>query len=127
MNLVHVCEAIYVCIPQALASGPGALFTPVDAAGSAADIAVKVREDPLFLIKKKEEEAKRLLSSNPVKLKQLQQVRPHLSLSLSLLGLCTAPLSIQLVSKEKHKKSKKRKPAESPSRLGLDVFIMPHC
>ena len=105
MNLVHVCEAVYVCIPQALASGPGALFTPVDAAGSAADIAVKVREDPLFLIKKKEEEAKRLLSSNPVKLKQLQQVRTKFSLLLTsravyrttlhtLVGLCTAPLSI---------------------------------
>ena len=81
---------------------------------------MKVREDPLFLIKKKEEEAKRLLSSNPVKLKQLQQVRAQLSLPLSLVGLCTTPLSMQLVSiekhKEKHKKSKKKKRSESPRR-----------
>jgi len=74
-----------------LASGPGALFTKADATSSAADIAVKVREDPLFMIRKREEEAKSLLASNPVKLRQLQQ----------------------LVSKEKrrekHKKSKKAK------------------
>ena len=66
------------------------------------------------MIKKKEEEAKRLLSSNPVKMKQLQQVRA--SLALLLAWLCTTPLSLQLVSKEKHKKSKKKRRAESPKR-----------
>ena len=61
---------------QALASGPGALFVEDSAGGaaSAADLAIKVREDPLFLIKQKEEEAKKKLASNPIKLKQLQQV-----------------------------------------------------
>ena len=47
----------------------------VDAASSVADLAVKVREDPLFAIRKREEEAKRVLASNPVKMRQLQQVR----------------------------------------------------
>ena len=37
-------------------------------------MAVKVKEDPLFLIKKKEEEARKQLVSNPVKMKRLQQV-----------------------------------------------------
>lgn len=59
---------------QALASGPGALFVSVDATSSTADLAVKVREDPLFAIRKREEEAKRTLASNPVKMKQLQQL-----------------------------------------------------
>lgn len=44
------------------------------AVGTTNDMAAKVREDPLFLIKKKEEEARKLLLSNPVKMKQIQQV-----------------------------------------------------
>lgn len=98
-----------------MASGPGALFTKADATSSAADIAVKVREDPLFMIKKREEEAKSLLASNPVKLRQLQQVGPDRpdSLSLSVTGYWPLFLPPQLVSKEKrrekHKKSKKAK------------------
>lgn len=60
---------------QALASGPGALFVGgASGVNSGIDLAVKVREDPLFLIKQKEEEAKKKLASNPIKLKQLQQV-----------------------------------------------------
>lgn len=78
---------------QALASGPGALFSAPDTANSAADLAVKVREDPLFLIRKKEEEAKKQLASNPIKMRQLQEVRRfmcmHKSLhNVSLLVLC---------------------------------------
>ena len=62
-------------VHEALASGPGALFVGgATGANCAADLAVKVREDPLFLIKQKEEEAKKKLASNPIKLKQLQQV-----------------------------------------------------
>ena len=44
------------------------------AANSGTDLAIKVREDPLFLIKQKEIEAKKKLVSNPIKLKQLKQV-----------------------------------------------------
>lgn len=82
---------------QALESGPGALFVAADGAGLAADISVKVREDPLFLIRQREEEAKKKLASNPIKLKQLAE----------------------LVSKEKkgrkHKKSKKHRKRHSSS------------
>ena len=39
------------------------------------DLAKKVREDPMFLIKKKEQEAIRDLKSNPVRMKQLREVR----------------------------------------------------
>jgi len=77
-----------------LASGPGALFTKADATSSAADIAVKVREDPLFMIRKREEEAKSLLASNPVKLRQLQQVGPDQpGLPVSLRNWLLATLS----------------------------------
>lgn len=58
-------------------------FTPVD-------MAVKVREDPLYIIKKQEYESKKQLLSNPVKMKMLQE----------------------MINKEKckrHKKSKKKK------------------
>ena len=63
-----------MCCVQALASGPGALFVAPDGANTTSDLAVKVREDPLFVIRKKEEDAKKLLMSNPIKMKQLQQV-----------------------------------------------------
>ena len=67
-------ESFIPAVLQALASGPGALFLGADAAGSTADLAAKVKEDPLFLIRKKEEEARQRLASNPVKMKQLQQL-----------------------------------------------------
>ena len=35
-------------------------------------MAAKMREDPLFAIKKKEEDAKKQLLENPVKMKQLE-------------------------------------------------------
>lgn len=38
-------------ILQALASGPGALFVSSDTVSSVRDLEVKIREDPLFLIK----------------------------------------------------------------------------
>ncbi len=61
---------------QAVATGGGALFIEKgsNAANSAADMAIKIREDPLFLIKQKELEAKKRLASNPIKLKRLQEV-----------------------------------------------------
>jgi len=42
---------------------------------SAKDIAVKVREDPLFGIKKKEQDQVRSIMDNPFKMQQLRQVR----------------------------------------------------
>lgn len=61
-------------------TGGGALFADnsTNGANSAADMAMKIREDPLFLIKQKELEAKKRLASNPIKLKRLQQVCVHM-------------------------------------------------
>lgn len=57
---------------EALASGPGALFASADT-DVAVDLAAKIREDPLFAIRKKEEERKRALLNNPLKLGQLRK------------------------------------------------------
>ena len=57
---------------EALASGPGALFASGDT-DVAVDLAAKIREDPLFAIRKKEEERKRALLNNPLKLGQLRK------------------------------------------------------
>lgn len=57
---------------EALASGPGALFATGDT-DVAVDLAAKIREDPLFAIRKKEEERKRALLDNPMKLGQLRK------------------------------------------------------
>ncbi|XP_055343419.1 pre-mRNA-splicing factor CWC25 homolog [Paramacrobiotus metropolitanus] len=51
---------------------PGALF--LEAAASAAlEAELKVREDPLYAIKKKEEEQRRALLNNPIRLKMMQE------------------------------------------------------
>ena len=57
---------------EALSSGPGALFVPTDSDVSV-DLAAKIREDPLFAIRKREEERKKALLNNPVKLSQLKK------------------------------------------------------
>jgi Pre-mRNA splicing factor len=46
----------------------------VEAAASAAlEAEAKLRQDPLFIIRKKEEEQRRMLLNNPVRLKKLQE------------------------------------------------------
>ena len=45
-----------------------------DSANTSADLAVKIREDPLFVIRQREEEAKKRIASNPMKLRKLKQV-----------------------------------------------------
>ncbi|XP_054710115.1 pre-mRNA-splicing factor CWC25 homolog [Uloborus diversus] len=63
------------------------------------DLANKIREDPLFCIMKKEKEQRKNLLTNPVKMKQLQQL-----------------LQASLGKKnKKHKKDKKKKHASSES------------
>jgi hypothetical protein len=48
---------------------------PVDSIGtSTIDLANKIREDPLYLIKKKEIEQKKKILDNPVRLKQLKEL-----------------------------------------------------
>ena len=71
---------------------PGSIFAP-SGANSLLDMASKIREDPLFIIRKKEEEKKREVLNNPVKMKKIKEL-----------------LQMSLVKKEKKKeKEKKRK------------------
>ncbi|XP_041467016.1 pre-mRNA-splicing factor CWC25 homolog [Lytechinus variegatus] len=60
--------------------------------GLIVDMAAKVKEDPLFAIKKQEINHKKALMNNPIRMKQLQQM-----------------LKAQVGAKEKSKKSKKSK------------------
>ncbi|XP_065197415.1 pre-mRNA-splicing factor CWC25 homolog isoform X2 [Sycon ciliatum] len=52
------------------------IFTDATMSGanSQRDMAAKIREDPLFAIKKQEEQARKNLLNNPVRMKQLQQM-----------------------------------------------------
>ncbi|XP_006638445.2 pre-mRNA-splicing factor CWC25 homolog [Lepisosteus oculatus] len=52
---------------------PGSIFNPPSAA-NAHDIAAKIREDPLFLIRKREEDRKREVLTNPVKMKKIKEM-----------------------------------------------------
>ncbi|CAJ1053066.1 pre-mRNA-splicing factor CWC25 homolog [Xyrichtys novacula] len=52
---------------------PGSIFNPATAASSL-DLAAKIREDPLFEIRKREEEKKREVLTNPVKMKKIKEM-----------------------------------------------------
>lgn len=54
-----------------LATTPGSLFAGASV-NATVDLENKIREDPLFEIKKREQEAKKRLANNPIKLKQLK-------------------------------------------------------
>ncbi|CAB3993304.1 Hypothetical predicted protein [Paramuricea clavata] len=56
------------------AEAPGASFMDNDSPNASNDLAAKIRDDPLFMIKKKENEKKKELLKNPVRMKQLQQM-----------------------------------------------------
>ncbi|KAK2503570.1 hypothetical protein MC885_009039 [Smutsia gigantea] len=70
---------------------PGSIFAP-SGANSLLDMASKIREDPLFIIRKKEEEKKREVLNNPVKMKKIKEL-----------------LQMSLEKKEKKKKKDKKK------------------
>ncbi|KAM7009993.1 pre-mRNA-splicing factor CWC25 homolog [Tautogolabrus adspersus] len=70
---------------------PGSIFNPATPASNL-DLAAKIREDPLFEIRKREEEKKREVLSNPVKMKKIKEM-----------------LRQNLSKKEKKKKRKKDK------------------
>ncbi|NXX10851.1 CWC25 factor, partial [Podargus strigoides] len=70
---------------------PGSIFAKTGA-NSVLDMANKIREDPLFMIRKREEEKKREVLNNPVKMKKIKQL-----------------LQNSLDKKEKKKKKKKHK------------------
>ncbi|XP_033986549.1 pre-mRNA-splicing factor CWC25 homolog [Trematomus bernacchii] len=52
---------------------PGSIFNPSTPASNL-DLAAKIREDPLFEIRKREEEKKREVLSNPVKMKRIKEM-----------------------------------------------------
>uniref|UniRef100_A0A3Q3IS19 CBF1-interacting co-repressor CIR N-terminal domain-containing protein n=1 Tax=Monopterus albus TaxID=43700 RepID=A0A3Q3IS19_MONAL len=52
---------------------PGSIFSPTTPASSL-DLAAKIREDPLFAIRKREEEKKREVLTNPVKMKKIKEM-----------------------------------------------------
>ncbi|XP_042158656.1 pre-mRNA-splicing factor CWC25 homolog isoform X2 [Oncorhynchus tshawytscha] len=52
---------------------PGSIFNPSTPASNL-DMAAKIREDPLFDIKKREEEKKREVLTNPVKMKKIKEM-----------------------------------------------------
>ncbi|XP_076147196.1 pre-mRNA-splicing factor CWC25 homolog [Alosa pseudoharengus] len=52
---------------------PGSIFNP-SAPTSSLDMAAKIREDPLFEIRKREEEKKRSVLTNPVKMKMIKEM-----------------------------------------------------
>eukprot|EP00118_Oscarella_pearsei_P018338 m.187671 g.187671 ORF g.187671 m.187671 type:complete len:347 (+) comp39366_c0_seq19:91-1131(+) len=54
-------------------SGPGALFAEQTLSVSV-EMANKIREDPLFAIKKKEHEHRKALLNNPIKMKRMQEM-----------------------------------------------------
>ena len=69
----------------------GATFIP-EISNPVKDMAAKIKEDPLFLIRKKEEESKKELVQNPIKLRKLKEM-----------------LNLSVKDKKKNKKSKKSK------------------
>ncbi|KAM4584118.1 pre-mRNA-splicing factor CWC25 homolog [Odontesthes bonariensis] len=70
---------------------PGSIFNPITPA-STLDLAAKIREDPLFAIRKREEDKKREVLTNPVKMKKIKEM-----------------LRQNLDKKDKKKKRKKEK------------------
>ena len=78
-------------------------------------MAVKVKEDPLFLIKKKEEEARKQLISNPVKMKQLQQVQ-GLGSSSACDPYSDTLIPMQLLAEDNFSKRKSKKRKKDRSR-----------
>ncbi|KAJ8384147.1 hypothetical protein AAFF_G00208490 [Aldrovandia affinis] len=55
---------------------PGSIFSPATPA-STLDLATKIREDPLFAIRKREEEKKREVLTNPVKMRKIKELLQH--------------------------------------------------
>ncbi|CAI9611809.1 unnamed protein product [Staurois parvus] len=76
---------------------PGSIFSNPGAT-SALDMSNKIREDPLFMIRKREDEKKREVLNNPVKMKKIREM-----------------LQSSLEKKSKKKKKKKQKERRSSS------------
>ncbi|EDO45900.1 predicted protein [Nematostella vectensis] len=97
---------------EGLGSLPGASFTGDSSANNASDLAAKVRDDPLFMIKKKEDEKKKELLQNPVKMKQLKEMlEAHVGKSKKKKG-----------KKDKKKKKEKRGGPSRHNNASEDSF-----
>lgn len=86
---------------------PGAIFSQ-PTVNVTVDLANKIREDPLFSIRKRETDQKKQLLNNPVKMKQLREL---LEQSVG---------SLDKKSKKKKKKDKKRKKRKAESDSSED-------
>ncbi|XP_051556962.1 pre-mRNA-splicing factor CWC25 homolog isoform X2 [Myxocyprinus asiaticus] len=75
---------------------PGSIFNPTSSV-STNDMAAKIREDPLFEIRKREEEKKRGVLTNPVKMREIQKMLRQ---------------NLEKEKKKKRKKDKKEKRVE---------------
>ena len=82
-------------------------------ANSVADLAAKVRDDPLFMIKRKEDEKRKELMHNPVKMKQLRQM---LQANLEK----SKKKEKKQKKEKKKKKEKKRKREKTKQRSGSE-------
>ncbi|XP_058676608.1 pre-mRNA-splicing factor CWC25 homolog isoform X2 [Ammospiza caudacuta] len=82
---------------------PGSIFARAGAS-SVLDMATKIREDPLFMIRKREEEKKREVLNNPVKMKKIK-----------------ALLQNSLDKKERKKKKEKKKKHKKHRRHSSSV------
>ncbi|XP_073539538.1 pre-mRNA-splicing factor CWC25 homolog isoform X2 [Phyllobates terribilis] len=80
---------------------PGSIFSKPGAA-STLDIANKIREDPLFMIRKREDEKRREVLKNPVKMKKIRE-------------LLQTSLDKKSKKKKKEKKKRKKERRSSPS------------
>ncbi|XP_032058603.1 pre-mRNA-splicing factor CWC25 homolog [Aythya fuligula] len=80
---------------------PGSIFAK-SGANSVLDMANKIREDPLFMIRKREEEKKREVLNNPVKMKKIKELLQN-------------SLDKKKKKKEKKKKHKKHRHRSSSS------------
>ncbi|XP_036952680.1 pre-mRNA-splicing factor CWC25 homolog [Acanthopagrus latus] len=79
---------------------PGSIFNPTTPASNL-DLAAKIREDPLFEIRKREEEKKREVLTNPVKMKKIKEMLRQ---------------NLDKKDKKKKKKKDKKKKADKERR-----------
>ncbi|XP_050049932.2 uncharacterized protein Cwc25 [Dermacentor andersoni] len=85
---------------------PGAIFTMAPT-NAAVDLENKIREDPLFAIKKQEMKTKKTLLSNPVKMKHLKEMIEQ--------SIKSSKKAHKKKKKKEHKKHKRRSPSVSSS------------
>ncbi|XP_023243611.1 pre-mRNA-splicing factor CWC25 homolog [Centruroides sculpturatus] len=107
-------------IPSDNESCIGSIFARTSS-NAPVDIANKIREDPLFLIRKQEEEKQKKLLNNPVKLKQLQEMLRNSLSEDKLKKKHKKKIDKKLKKKKSHKKSHKHSKDEKTSSKRKDV------